>query len=64
MTTSKRTFPLGVAYDNMTHQNRGQNTEIRISQPYPDPEIKGYGQVISKDGKVKTDGSHIKQRGS
>lgn len=52
--SGKRTFPLGVKYDNMTHSPAKDKTQVRIKQPYPDPELKGHGVVIS-NGKVKKD---------
>ena len=57
---SNRLFPLGVKYDNMDHA--GGETKIHLQQNWPDPEVRGYGVVKSKDGKIKH-GSNIKQRG-
>ena len=50
--------PLGVKYLNRDHEQHPDNTQIYANRALPDPEIKGHGVVISKDGKVKKDGSH------
>lgn len=61
--TEKRSWPLGVKYENREHVQPIENTQVRLVQNWPDPEVRGQGVVISKDGKVKTDGSNIKQCG-
>ena len=55
-------WKLGGTYEG-GHEYDNPHTPIMVEKNWPDPEIRGKGVVISKDGKVKTDGGNTKQCG-
>lgn len=52
-------FPLGGKYENTEYS---PDSGIYVVPNWPEPEVKGHGIVRTKDGAIKEDGSHIKQR--
>ena len=55
-----REWPLGQKFED--GEQYTPDSGIRIKQWWPEPEIRGHGIVRTKDGVIKEDGCHTKQR--